>query len=306
MIQTSNNLFVSTVYNTLRQAYNGNYDRKGDWQYVSLTEHAGMVSDWIRELPKDFDIVCAIPRSGLITGSMIATTLKKPLTTPDNLVQGVVWGNHGTMVGRTDYGAETTILLVDDSVGSGENMGKAAKLIQAKFPTIKIIWAALVIVNDNKDKVDRYHIQYNDNVRISFEYNITRITTRYGKLACDMDGIICRDYLIPLSEEGYVHWIKSVDPYLTPTHTFEAIITNRKEKYRNITEAWLEEHRVTYKHLIMNETGGNTLQFKIDALLKIKPDWYWESDPCLAEEIYKATGIPTLCIPTGVFYGGNR
>jgi orotate phosphoribosyltransferase-like protein len=301
-MRNSKNPIVSLVYNYTRQSMTGEWDKNGEWKYIPMKEYAEMVSEWIKELPKDFDIVCAIPRSGLIAGSMIATTLGKPLTTPYQLVQGNVWGLHNTQVGKTNYGKETTVLLVDDSIGSGNSMAESATRIKNRFPNIKIIWAALVVRNESRDKIDRCHCQHSDNMRLSFEFNLSRLATSYGKIACDMDGVICRDYIDPLPEEKYIDWIINVDPYIIPKGSIDSIITNRDEKYRGITEEWLRNHNVEYKNLIMNGKAENTLNFKIDSLLKIKPDWYWESDPLLSAGIFRATGIPTLCINTGQLF----
>lgn len=300
ILRKSDNPVVSSVYNFARQSFYGEWDRNGDWKFVSLSDYAGMVSEWIRELPKDFDIVCAIPRSGLIAGSMIATTLGKPLTTPDLLLAGTVWEAHNQIANPVIK----TVLLVDDSIGTGASMVDCSKRIQANYPDIKIIWAALFVRNESRDKIDCCHIRHSDNMRLSFEFNLSRLATSYGRIAMDMDGVICRDYVDPLPDERYVGWITEVDPYLIPKGCVDAIITNRSECHRKITEDWLREHEVEYKSLIMNDGGSNALQFKTDTLMKLKPAWFWESDPLLSEAIYKATRIPVLCTNTGRFFGG--
>jgi hypoxanthine phosphoribosyltransferase len=290
---------VRSVYNFSRQLMYG-FDRTGEWKFVSMPEYVAMVHEWIKQLPKTFNIVVAVPRSGLIAGTAIATELNKPLTTPLEFVVGRVWGIGGVNIGRESYGKETTILLVDDSLGTGYTMQWNYNRIKMQYPDVNIITAALFCRFENRDLVDYSFYRHVDNTRLIFDFNLTRIT--YGELACDMDGVLCDDYVVELSEQEYIEWMKNVHPYRIPKFRIQTIITNRKEKYRDITEKWLAKYKVRYDNLIMNTGNENVLIFKATALRKCNPAWYWESDPAIALLMFKETGTPTLCINTGEMY----
>ena len=45
-----------------------------------------------------------------------------------------------------------------------------------------------------------------------------------------------------------------------------------------------------------NDRDDQVAQHKIDELLRLKPDMYWESNWTHSQEIWTNTKIPTLCI----------
>jgi len=80
------------------------------------------------------------------------------------------------------------------------------------------------------------------------------------------------------------------------------IVTCRLEKYRQQTEAWLIKHGVRYEELHMwdvpskSERRGRFARHKIDILLLIKPDIFWESNRDQPQRIWDEIRVPTLCI----------
>ena len=141
----------------------------------------------------------------------------------------------------------------------------------------------------------------------TYEWNIMhrKIGSYAGRgiLAVDMDGVLCADP--PPGADGdedwYLEWLEQATPYLIPGFEIDYIITSRLEKYREATERWLREQGVQYGELIMWDVPDKNartsfVQYKIDSLLKIKPDMYWESDWEKSQQIWEATRIPTLCI----------
>jgi len=296
-IRNSKNPIASAIYNYARQSLTGEWDKNGAWRYVSVSEYAGIVHDMIKELPTGFDVVCAIPRSGLIAGTIIAAELNKPLTTPDKLIEGNVWGRSGKPLGIT---GNSGILLIDDSMGAGTTLTKFRNQIQEKYPDMKIISAVVFGWSESREMVDICYCPHSSNMRLMFEYNLTRL--KYGELSCDLDGVLCEDYTVAMPESGYLKHIINARPYRIPTFRIKSIITNRDEKHRKITEDWLSQNRVEYDSLIMNGDHEDTLQFKIRVLSENRPSYYWESDPVLSLGIFKATGIPTLCINTSTLF----
>ena len=132
-----------------------------------------------------------------------------------------------------------------------------------------------------------------------------------GRLASDMDGVLCEDCPPGVDKDRklYFERVEKARPYLIPSFEIDVIVSNRLEKYRPLTEKWLKEHNVRYKELVLwdeksgNERNGKFAQHKINALLKIKPDIFWESNFSQAREIWKATKIPVICTDRMVLIG---
>lgn len=274
-------------------------------KFVSVDEALIWTTEWIRSLPNNYDMIVGIPRSGLFIANLIAVKLGRPLTTPDLLQQGNYW--HSKKVrNRPDVGSLDRILLVDDSIDTGRSMQQAIDTIRAVNPSVEISRACLIVREEAKTSVDHYQ-QVVSPPRI-FEWNILHRKLgshmEHGCLAVDLDGVLCADP--PDGADGdeaaYLEWLPRAKRYLVPAFEIDCVITCRLEKYRQQTEAWLSEHGVRYKELIMwdlpskDERRGRFARHKIDYLLRLKPDMVWESNWDQAQSIWRETRIPTLCI----------
>jgi hypothetical protein len=257
------------------------------------------VSEWSLELPKDFDVVCAIPRTGLLAGTLLSQRWNVPLSTPEFLKNGLSWGVSGI-----DASTETLtkgnfkrILLVDDSVGSGETIVEAEQLIREGLGNVAISRAAVITSHQGKSKIDYFKrvIHGADSV---FEW---ALPIRYGRwsIATDLDGVVCKDPPTEVLENRvqYETWLKQVRPLFVPSYPFEAIVSGRLEKYREETTNWLRRNGVKFRSLYLAKSASDALH-KVSVLKALKPRFYIESDPTLAEDIWKLSGIPTLCYKT--------
>ena len=198
------------------------------------------------------------------------------------------------------------VLLVDDSVDTGKTMTEAIERIRTVNSDIEITRAALIVRQDAMQRVDLYH-KVIAPPRV-FEWNILhrKIASYWGHgvLGVDMDGVLCEDCPqgVDFDEKLYVDWIKTATPYLIPVFEIDVIVTSRLEKYREETEQWLRDNKVKYKTLRMwnvpskNEREGQFAHYKIEQLLQLKPDMYWESNWAQSQKIWEETRIPTLCI----------
>jgi len=239
----------------------------------------------------DFDIVVAIPRSGMVVGSIISVLFGKPLTTPDVLAEGRVWMSN--KVGEVqDITSETRLLLVDDGIQYGSAFENAIFQIRRKYPCIKIKTVVLYAHNGTKNKVDVHLMEIPKNHDNYCDYSIMHCKPK--KVAFDLDGVLCRDYC-----DGY----QNAQPYLIPAYEIDCIITARLECDRKVTEQWLEHYGVRYRMLCMRQLWENPLEFKASVLIKEKPLLYVESDRWIAKECNERTGVRCLCLQDGVLYG---
>jgi len=277
------------------------------FNFVSVDLASYWTLEWIKTFPERYDLVVGVPRSGMFIASLIALKLGKGLTTPELLVEGKYW--HSNFVkDRAPITSDTHVLLVDDAMDTGRAMTRAMQQIRSVNSDIKVSRACLIVREEAIPDVDLY-FKVIPAPRV-YEWNILhrKIASYWGhgRLAVDMDGVLCANCPpgVDQDEKLYLEWITAANPYLIPAFEIDAIVTSRLEKYREATEDWLRKHNVLYKKLYMwdvaskDERKGKFAKYKIDELLRIKPDMFWESSAEQSEAIWKKTGIPTLCIDT--------
>ncbi len=294
-IKESRNSAVAQVYLTLRHI------KRGEFWFITINEAVAMTGDWVKSMANDFDLVIAIPRSGLLFGEVVAQKLGKPITTPSSFSQNQYWWTN--QLGSEKKAPFRRVLLFDDSVTRVHGtMEKVYSKLKADHPELEIIKSALFCTEKTKSFLDRYYTVLPPTPH-RFEWNLMHAFT--GPTASDMDGVLCEE--CPDGADGneaqYLDWIRKAIPKYIPAFELEAVITSRLEKYRPQTEEWLKHNNVKYKRLYMWELPSKSLrtrmghvQTKVDALLQIKPVWYWESSLYEAREIHGKTKIPTLCI----------
>lgn len=275
------------------------------FNFVTIDQATIWSSEWVEQFPRQYDLVVGVPRSGMLIASIVALKLGKGLTTPDLLAKGEYW--HSNRAGRKLSLDEINhILVIDDSVDKGRAMGKAMAMIESIDSEFSVTKAALIVKEETKHNADLYY-KIIEAPR-TFEWNILhRKISSYaseGILAVDLDGVLCPNPPKGADddEDWYVEWMRSANPFLIPGFEIDVIVTCRLEKYRAITEAWLREQNVRYKKLIMwdvptkADRQGKFAKHKIESILDVKPDMFWESNRQQAEAIWEKTRVPTLCI----------
>ena len=265
-------------------------------KFVSVDNAIIWTLEWVKSFPHSYDLVVGIPRSGLFIASLVAIKLGQPLTTPDLLQQGRFW--HSKKIkNRPDVGNIGRLLLVDDSIDTGRTMDDAIETIRVVNPDVKISRACLIARDESRSLVDLYH-EIVAPPRI-FEWNLLHRKLgshmEHGRLAVDLDGVLCDDTpeVADEDEATYLERLQSARRYLVPAFEIDCVISDRAEKYRPQTEAWLADNDVRYQELIMRD---QLARHKIDCLLRLKPDMVWAGNWDQAQSIWHGTRIPTLCI----------
>jgi adenine/guanine phosphoribosyltransferase-like PRPP-binding protein len=259
--------------------------------------HTNTVINWLNkislELPRTCDIVVGIPRSGLFLATYMGERLNLPLSTPELLAKGLYWevsGIDGNEYLKSDKSFHH-VLLIDDSVNYGTAIKDSRDAICSKFPEIKFTKIVLFALKDGAKHADFIM----ETVGIINKVCEWSLTSRYrGYIASDLDGVIC--------EDGPMDKLADAKPLFVPSYPLVAIITDRLEKYREETQRWLNKNNVKYDRLFMSPNAESTALHKIEVLRKLRPPMYIESDEALAEKIWKASGVPTLCYKTMKFY----
>ena len=253
--------------------------------FVSYKQFTEWAIEMAQCIPNEFDLIVGIPRAGLILATIIATKFGKPLAVPDSNT----WKSPNIK----------SILICDDAISSGSQMYAAKKMVQAKYPSAAIYTAA-VIKHEHSD-VTFYHSLTCDPKL--FEWNLAHV--KQGRLACDIDGVLCPDLPLGFREENepkiYESHIYNSPPMFIPQYTINAIVSNRMEKWRKGTERWLNQVGIKYDELYLwnvdkpEARDGFEIQEKIRQVKEANVDYVFESNLNQAISIHQTLNIPVLC-----------
>jgi len=269
----------------------------GQYSFVSMEDAVLWTCDWIRKLPESFDIIVGIPRSGLIIASIIAVKLGKPLATPEMVYEKNVWMSSHCMPGPSF----NSFLLIEDSTVQGLTLDKVRNDLRLRFPDAKITCGSLIVTDASFRKVDLFYKRTNG--PIAFEWGIMHLRPA-PKVAMDLDGVLCENCPegVDSDDSKYDQWVNEARPFLIPGYEIDFVVTNRLEKYRPQTETWLKKHGVKYRALLMWDLPdkklrtGKHAEHKVEMVTKARPDILLESSENEALEVWRRTGIPTICI----------
>jgi uncharacterized HAD superfamily protein len=246
-------------------------------------------------LPRDISTVYGIPRSGMIPAAIIATALGSRL--------GVVGGGpfFGSRQKHKVLPEGGKLLLVDDSMHTGKAMLAASSALGMDM--VVDYRCAVYAHSESLSGVD-FYAEVLDGGRI-FQWNFTGIkaTENY---CWDLDGVICTNPTVYDDDgDSYASQIlNDVKPLYLPQVKVKAIVTNRIERWRQGTEAWLSRYGVQYGQLIMQpwrtaaERRANSTpeEFKAKHLRELGATAFIESHDDQAKKIAALSGRPVLSI----------
>lgn len=249
----------------------------------------------------EFDVIVHIPRSGTIPASLLATYLRKPLSSVEEFCAGMI------NTRKSEFEGFKRILLVDDSVRTGTQMRQAYDHIMALQPDTRII---TLTVYSTPKKAQRRHIE--PDVQLFTHHQTDYIfpwfmwkTRRIEKCAVDMDGVLCRDCLPEENDDGvaYQQFLINADVKFKPSHPIGWIITARLEKYRDCTQSWLERNGIQYRQLIMGPWENNQVRrvgcpasWKAEVYRALPSSLYIESSRKEATIIHEKSKKRVWCI----------
>ena len=271
------------------------------WQYVTTVQLAEDTRRLMTQLPPDLDLIAAIPRSGLLPGSLIAYHLHLTLMTVSQQ-QGVVHPGHGgRMVGRINTHPQH-ILLIDDTAASGRELMSNLPMLETAFPDAKITRAVVYCHPNALDKIDLCAAIYPGQHCLEWNW------PNAGHSGCvyDFDGILCRDFTHEECRDDatYRAAMERIEPLFLPRRTpIPLIITARPESCRDMTMAWLARHGVRANAVVMRDweidpsKDWNTQigEWKAYCYDRSSLKLFAESDPDQARIIADRTGKAVLC-----------
>ncbi len=293
--------------------------------FRSIAQLSDQLIAWSRGLPHDIDLVVGLPRSGLLAANIFALYRNLPLTDLDGFLAGRTMGAGKTRANPLsnkadgDRAAEALVdaaagqfldrprrvLVLDDSIWSGDTLREARVKIEAAGLPHHVRYGAVYVTPDSADLPD-YYCEVLHYPRC-FEWNVLHHHVLRG--AClDMDGVLCLDPREHENDDGerYGQFLREARPLHLPTSFVGSIVTNRLEKYRPETEAWLARHGIEYGDLIMMDypDGATRRQMntysahKAAAYRRARATFFIESDIKQAVEIAHLAKKEVLCIDT--------
>lgn len=279
---------------------------------MEFKSYADLEADVVRmlpNLPRDLDLIVAVPRSGLVPASMIALHLNLPLTDLEGLYDGRMIASGHRKLRKSVSGTDETplkVLIVDDSVGTGAQMREIrAELARRKLPH-KVQVAVIYATPTGAPLVDFYG-ETVPVLRHFFAWNVMHHSA-IGQWCIDIDGVLCRDCTFEEDDEAarYERFLQSAEPLYLPTARIGWIVTGRLEKYRTATEGWLHKHGITYDKLIMHPAESNEERKENGGIGRFKGNFYKSIESGLfiegcaqqANKIANTSGKPVLCMET--------
>ena len=259
-------------------------------------------------VPIDVDLVVGIPRSGLLAANMISLYLNIPMTDIDGVGEHRLLST-GKRPLRSDpkeiFSTARRILVVDDCVSTGAEMKKARAKIDSWGFSDRTTFLAVYSFPERQSAAD---IVFETVARpMSFQWSCMH-TPGLENNCVDMDGILFPDTAPGQDDDGphYEEFLRNTRPLIVPTREIGWIVTCRLEKYRSLTEAWLERHGIRYNNLVMmqypdresRERDGKHAIYKALVYRDSGATMFIESSPGLARQISEESGLPVMCFAT--------
>lgn len=287
-------------------------------KYITLSDLSEAIRKNIWKIPRDIDFIIGIPRSGTICASIISSYLNVPLIDIDSFLAGLE--PCGGL--RLDYFTSThrrtnRVLVIDDTVSSGRAMNEVREKLKSRTD-YEYVFMCVYLEGTGKNMVDIYLEdvrKFTDNFTtfVFYEWNIFQHHQHVMKQCLyDFDGVFCPDPPDDKNEAEYLEYIKNAPPLFIPRTRIGGIVTFRIEKNREITEKWLAEQGVQYKHLIMfpaysredrNRSGFSPERFKATFYREhSKFQLFVESSAEQAPRIAKISGKPVYCVENNKLY----
>ncbi len=252
-------------------------------------------------IPRDFDLIVGIPRSGMLPANLLALYLNRPYTDIDSFLNGKIY-KAGARSQFFDSEEQRKVLVVDDSIASGSAMKECKETLKHLERKFEIKYCAIYVV-PGKEKMVDYYFESVPTPRY-FQWNILNHTT-LEKACFDIDGVLCADPTPEQNDDGekYIDFILNAPPLFIPGSKIGTIVTSRLEKYRNETETWLKANNIKYNDLVMldlpdmaaRQRANNHGEHKAKAYMSKPYVLFIESEYAQSVAINRISKKPVLC-----------
>ncbi|MDX8549517.1 hypothetical protein KHC33_01300 [Methanospirillum sp. J.3.6.1-F.2.7.3] len=273
--------------------------------FITYAQLNNDICNNLHKLPIDIDLIVGIPRSGLLVAAIIALYRNIPFTDIDSLLNEKMY-NLGLTRKSEDWihsiDEAKHILIVDDSISTCEAMKKAKEQINKSSLNCQKTFCVAYALPTNFRTVD-ICFKICNHPRM-FEWNYMH---HWGlKHACmDIDGVLCADpgFFQNDDSKKYENFLLNAAPKLIPTQPVGYLVTSRLEKYRGLTELWLNKNCIEYNNLIMLHVPDAATRLRTICHGEFKGEVYKKTDSFIfiessyeqAVEICKIAKKPVFC-----------
>lgn len=279
--------------------------------YTSMADLADTIRRNLWKIPADISLIVGVPRSGLLCALMIGEYLHKPVIDLQGYLNGYApqFGSRGKYMHKTNG----RVLVLDDTIYSGRSIEKVKAQVRAAGKNNVLYGCIYAEGKHAREMVDVYfENNYNPNEELwhLYEWNILQHGERLSTCTMfDLDGVLCADPPDERNVELYEHYIANAKPLVIPSTMIGAIVTYRRERYRDITTKWLQSQGVTFGELQMvadqrpHRNADDAAMYKAQAYLRAP--WarlFVESEPSQAVRIAKLSGKQVFCYADGKMY----
>ncbi|WP_397446202.1 phosphoribosyltransferase [Polaribacter sp. R77954] len=269
--------------------------------YRNIKDLNNIILKRLSIIPRDFDLIVGVPRSGMLPANLLSLYLNKPYTDIDSFLNGHIY-KAGARSQFFEEGAYKKVLVVDDSIASGSAMIECKEKLKHLEDKFDLKYCAIFII-PGKEKMVDYFFEIVPLPRY-FQWNVLNHTT-LEKACFDIDGVLCEDPTPEQNDDGekYIDFILNAPPLFIPGAKIGTIVTSRLEKYRKETETWLAAQNIKYNDLIMldlpdmaaRQKANNHGDHKAKAYMSKPYVLFIESEYNQAVEINRISKKPVLC-----------
>lgn len=269
--------------------------------YRSISDLNNTILKKLSIIPRDFDLIVGVPRSGMLPANLLSLYLNRPYTDIHSFLNGHIY-NAGARRQFFENSEFKKILVVDDSIASGGAMKECKETLSHLSSKFNIKYCAIYLI-PGKEKLVDYFFELVPFPRY-FQWNILNHTT-LEKACFDIDGVLCTDPLPEQNDDGekYIDFILNAPPLFIPGSKIGTIVTSRLEKYRKETETWLRANNIKYNDLVMldlpdmqaRQKANNHGLHKAKEYMSKPYVLFVESEYNQAIEINRLSKKPVLC-----------
>jgi uncharacterized HAD superfamily protein len=252
----------------------------------------------------------------MLPAGLIASYLNIPLTDLSGLLAGHAGGT-GFRHLKADSREKKGILLVDDSIATGNEMRRVRAKIEAAQLHGKELYYLAVFGGSQSQQGCDFVLESVPFPRI-FSWNA--VNSWVVQVACvDIDGLLCRDPSHEENDDGpaYLNFLQNAPALYSCRYKIKHLVTSRLEKYRTATEEWCAKSGIEFENLHMvnlptakdrSRQGPQFHATQKARVYKSLPETrlFLESAKWQAELIAKFSGKPVLSMENGLFYHPDR
>lgn len=281
------------------------------FEYRSIADLNQCIFEKLYFLPKDIDLIVGIPRSGMLPANLMALYLNKPFTDIDSFIEGKIYssGERGKKIDSVHY---KHILVVDDSLTTGNAILKAKKKTEVVSDKYHLRYAVVYATTTSRHLVD-FYFEIIDSYRF-FQWNLFHYSFIMENCCCCLDGVLCLEPPVVPDDPRYAAYLSEAIPFHLPTVKIGVLISDRPEKYREITIEWLCKYNIRYNRLFFLNQPDLPVVGKKPTYACQKADIYAQSSAILfventfaqAQLIQSKTGKPVFCMKNFILINSKR